>query len=368
MIRYNVRSRYLVDVINDVRDRKLILAPYFQRKLVWRLAHKVDFIKTILLGYPFPEIFITRGNIDVTTMQTTSALVDGQQRMTTIKEFIEAKFAVDDRKYSDLSPIEKEAFLKYEIAIIDLDLEQDDAQIIEIFKRLNRTFYALSAIEKLSTEYGASEFMLTAKLLAGELKRDPEAEEIIDPNRHEYDPNITEAFMQFAGQQQITAYVRLVLESPIFSKYEISRQVHLMFTLNVMATNLDGYYNRNENATRQLEARADTFPERQQIIDRIEAAAAYFNRFRFRVESFWFKKTNAFTLLLTLCEYHEHLERLNHAALKTALAQFGDNPPADYALAAKEGVNNKRERMLRARYAREIFGHAAGIVLNVLGV
>ena len=104
MIRYNVRSRYLVDVINDVKDRKLILAPYFQRKLVWRLGHKVDFIKTILLGYPFPEIFITRGNIDVMTMQTTSALVDGQQRVTTIKEYIEDKFAVDDRKYSDFSP------------------------------------------------------------------------------------------------------------------------------------------------------------------------------------------------------------------------------------------------------------------------
>jgi hypothetical protein len=361
MIRYNVRSRYLVDVINDVKDRKLILAPYFQRKLVWRLAHKVDFIKTILLGYPFPEIFITRGNIDVTTMQTTSALVDGQQRVTTIKEYIEDKFIVDDRKYSGFSPTEKEAFLKYEIAIIELDLEQDDPQIIEIFKRLNRTFYALSAIEKLSTEYGSSEFMLTAKLLAGELKRDPEAEEIIDPGRHEYDPNITEAFMQWAGRQHITAYVRLVLESPIFTKYEISRQVHLMFTLNVMATNLDGYYNRNENATRQLEGRADSFSERQAIVDRIEAASAYFNRLRFRVDSFWYKKSNAFTLLITLCEFHEHLERVNHTALKSALTHFGDNPPADYALAAKEAVNNKRERTLRSRYVRDIVTRAGGM-------
>jgi hypothetical protein len=281
--------------------------------------------------------------------------------VTTIKEYIEDKFPVDDRKYSDFSPTEKEAFLKYEIAIIELDLGQDDPQIIEIFKRLNRTFYALSAIEKLSTEYGSSEFMLTAKLLAGELKRDPEAEEIIDPDRHEYDPNITEAFMQWAGQQHITAYVRMVLESPIFTKYEISRQVHLMFTLNVMATNLDGYYNRNENATRQLETRADSFPERQEVVDKIEAASAYFNRFRFRVDSFWCRKSNAFTLLLTLCENHQHLARLNHTALKSGLTQFGENPPADYALAAKEAVNNKRERTLRARYVQEIVANAGGI-------
>ena len=80
--------------------------------------------------------------------------------MSTIKEFIEDKFSVDGSKYSQLSPIEKEIFLKYEIAIIDLDLQQEDPQIIEIFKRLNRTFYALSMIEKLSTEYRSSEFML----------------------------------------------------------------------------------------------------------------------------------------------------------------------------------------------------------------
>src|ERR1700684_3934809 len=100
MIRYNVRSRYLVDLINEVREGKRTHAPYFQRKLVWRIAHKVDFIKTILLGYPFPEIFISRGAIDLQSMQSTSALVDGQQRMTTIREFIEDKFAVDSQKYS----------------------------------------------------------------------------------------------------------------------------------------------------------------------------------------------------------------------------------------------------------------------------
>jgi Protein of unknown function DUF262 len=361
MIRYNVRSRYLVDVVNEIKDRKLILTAFFQRKLVWRIAHKVDFIKTILLGYPFPEIFVSRGTIDLTTMQSTSCLVDGQQRMSAIKDYLDDKFTVDNGKYSELPAQAKEAFLKYEIAIIDLDLEQEDPQIIEIFKRLNRTFYALSMIEKLATEYGASEFMLTAKLLAGELKNDPEADEIIDPGRHEYDPNISEAFIKWAAQQKISAYVRLVLESAIFSKYEVSRQVHLMFTLNVMATILDGYYNRNENATRQLEVRADLFSERQEIVNKIEIAAAYFNRFRFRADSFWYTKSNAFTLLLTLCEYSDQLEQLNQPELKSALVAFGEEPPEVYALAAKEGVNNKKERTTRASHVREIVVRAGGV-------
>jgi hypothetical protein len=361
MIRYNVRSRYLVDVLNEIRGQKLILAPYFQRKLVWRLAHKVDFIKTILLGYPFPEIFISRGTIDVLSMQSTSCLVDGQQRLNTIKEFIEDKFAVDGMKYSQLSAREKEAFLKYEIAIIDLDLEQNDPEIIEIFKRLNRTFYALSMIEKLSAEYGSSEFMLTAKLLSGELKGDPEADEIIDPDRHEYDPNITPAFLQWAGEQRISAYVRLVLESSIFTKYEVSRQVHLMFTLNVMATILDGYYNRNDGATRRLDSQADEFAERQEIVDKIEVAATYFNRLRFPANSFWYAKSNAFSLLMTLCEYSATLQSLEPSILKKALISFGDDPPDEYALAAREGVNNKKERGLRATHLRSVLDQSVRI-------
>ena len=140
-----------------------------------------------------------------------------------------------------------------------------------------------------------------------------------------------------------------------------------MFTLNVMATILDGYYNRNDSATRYLETRAESFPERQDIANKIEAAAAYFNRLRFRADSFWYTKSNAFTLLLTLCEFSDRLEALDYAALKRGLVSFSDNPPEDYALAAKEGVNNKKERTLRAGYVRGIANSAGGNAQARLG-
>ena len=47
MMKYQVRSKDLMDVINEIDGRRLILSPYFQRNLVWRLIHKIDFIKTI---------------------------------------------------------------------------------------------------------------------------------------------------------------------------------------------------------------------------------------------------------------------------------------------------------------------------------
>ena len=139
MIKYQVRSKDLIDVVNEVKSRRLIMSPYFQRNLVWRQIHKIDFIKTILLGYPFPQIFIAKGNIDLATMTTTSCIVDGQQRMNTIFEYVKGEFKVDNKFFDDLDVKEKETFLKYQIPIIDLDIDNNDPEIIEIFQRLNRT-------------------------------------------------------------------------------------------------------------------------------------------------------------------------------------------------------------------------------------
>ena len=87
MIHYKLRSRAIVDIVKDIEEGNIILSPFFQRNLVWRIAHKVDFIKTILEGYPFPEIFMSRGTLDLETRRSTSFIVDGQQRMNSIKEF-----------------------------------------------------------------------------------------------------------------------------------------------------------------------------------------------------------------------------------------------------------------------------------------
>ncbi|WP_341708926.1 DUF262 domain-containing protein, partial [Halopseudomonas sp.] len=80
MIDYRVRSVSLLNLFNEIRNGRLIPDAYFQRNLVWREVHKIDFIKTILLGLPFPQIFISKGKVDVETMSTVSCIVDGQQR------------------------------------------------------------------------------------------------------------------------------------------------------------------------------------------------------------------------------------------------------------------------------------------------
>jgi len=156
MIRYQIRTVALVNVINDIKSKRLVPNAYFQRSLVWRDVHKHEFIDTILKGYPFPQLFFSRGRINLETMSSTACIVDGQQRSNAILEFVLDVFPVNGKYYSELSDEVKASFLKYEIGVVELDLDNDDPQVREMFKRVNRTSSSLTAIEKLSSEYGAT--------------------------------------------------------------------------------------------------------------------------------------------------------------------------------------------------------------------
>lgn len=80
-LRYQVRSREIVDLYHAMRAGRLTLTSYFQRNLVWRDTHKRDFIDTILKGYPFPQIFLARGPMNLETLEASQCVVDGQQRL-----------------------------------------------------------------------------------------------------------------------------------------------------------------------------------------------------------------------------------------------------------------------------------------------
>ena len=82
-------SRKIGDLLTDMREKTLIPNPEFQRRLVWSNKHKNAFIKTVLGGYPFPEIYIAAGKVDLDTGKRTVMLVDGQQRLGTLRQYNE---------------------------------------------------------------------------------------------------------------------------------------------------------------------------------------------------------------------------------------------------------------------------------------
>lgn len=352
MTKYQVRSRELIDIVNEIKNKRLIMSPYFQRNLVWRQLHKVDFIKTILLGYPFPQIFIARGSIDLETMSTTSCIVDGQQRMNSIHEYLKDSFKVDNRYFSELNPKEKEAFLKYQIPIIDLDIDNEDPEIIEIFQRLNRTFYALSGIEKLSTEYAASEFMLLAKFMSKEFKLNNNEEE--DNLPLQIDPNIPNSFIDWASSKKTKHYDKLLIDEGIFTAYELTRQVHLTFTLNLMSTYISDFYNRNDFINRHLEEYSETFQRKDEVFDILDLASNKYIKLKLKKKSYWYNKANAFSIMCLFTKNWDRIKDLDEKTIKESLEHFEQELPLDFQIAAKEGVNNKQERLIRNKHLMKV--------------
>jgi uncharacterized protein with ParB-like and HNH nuclease domain len=71
-----------------MQEGRINLYPKFQRDLVWNDSHKSRFIETILMGLPFPEIFLMYSPRDTTSPISTFEVVDGQQRLATIHQYI----------------------------------------------------------------------------------------------------------------------------------------------------------------------------------------------------------------------------------------------------------------------------------------
>ncbi len=65
------------------------LDPAFQRRNVWAASAKSRFIESLFLGIPIPQILLS----SKTGMKNSFLVLDGKQRLLTIKEFLEGRFA-----------------------------------------------------------------------------------------------------------------------------------------------------------------------------------------------------------------------------------------------------------------------------------
>ena len=157
----------ILNIYNGIKSENINLAPDFQRKLVWNDTHKENFIDTILRGYPFPEIYIAEGDIDVDNpSKVVKLVVDGQQRLSTIVQYIDGDENWKLKNipaFKDLSKENKEKFYYYKVVIRSLGhLKEED--IKEVFKKINSVNYALNAMEVTNALYDG-EFISTANII-----------------------------------------------------------------------------------------------------------------------------------------------------------------------------------------------------------
>jgi hypothetical protein len=255
-------NRRIGELINDIEEGRLNIRPAFQRRLVWTNTNKEQFIDTVLQGYPFPEIFVGNGELDINTSKRTNWLVDGQQRISTLRDYFKGTKEILCKTipaFSTLSPEEKTRFLDYVVAVRDLGTI-GEAKIKEIFKRINSTDYALKSMEKLNAMFSGAYNQYCEQL-----------------SRHEF----------FARHNT-------------FSQGNIKRMYDVTFCVILVTTLQAGYYRRDEKNREYLERYNDDFPHGREIDAALEVIFAFIDTCAFRSDSRAWKQTDLFTLLVEL--------------------------------------------------------------------
>ena len=135
------------------KDGQLILAPEFQRNSVWPRVAKAYLIDTILNDRPMPLFFFQRGR-SAQTGRPVYSIIDGQQRLKAIFDFIEDRFSLSasgnapyaGKHYSHLRPAHQDQIRTYDIMVEELS-GYGDTDIRDIFVRMNKYVVKLSAQE-----------------------------------------------------------------------------------------------------------------------------------------------------------------------------------------------------------------------------
>ena len=166
---FDRNKKTVKSIYEDFTAGTLTVDKSYQRRHVWMPQDKVRLIETILMGLIVPEVFFWPAHIDPETGNTLVHIVDGQQRIDAIVDFIECKYklnskflldekvkeAYGDLDFSDLPPEAKTAIWTYKLSVVDIDKSWDMEQIKMMFYRLNLTNYNLNEQEKRNSKNSA---------------------------------------------------------------------------------------------------------------------------------------------------------------------------------------------------------------------
>lgn len=149
----------IADLVKWLDERSLIVNREYQRgQGLWPLNARSYFIDTVLHGFPFPKVTI-RQTIDLKTKKSVREIIDGQQRIMTIYDFVQNKLRLSSVSkeyksydFSDLSNEEQESFLSYEVSV-DTIIAASEEEVLEVFRRMNSYTLPLNDQEKRHATY-----------------------------------------------------------------------------------------------------------------------------------------------------------------------------------------------------------------------
>lgn len=319
----NVKLRKL---LTDLRTEKLIPKPDFQRRLVWANKHKNAFVRTVLEGLPFPEIYIAAGDVDLISGEGKEVLVDGQQRLTTLFHYFSGskiiKLERDIKPYKDLGDNGQKQFLEYDVVVRDLGAVEID-QIKEVFLRINSTSYSLNPMEINNARYDGA-----IKKFAEKISKEP----FFDKNK-------------------------------IFSAADVRRMNDIRFVLLMISTILSTYFHREAELETFLEKYNDEFEFADNLEDELLYVFSFTDTLNFQPNARIWNKADLFTFIVELHKiFFKDKNKLKKDDLETSIKLFYDfvsnfnpedpnpNTPSEaiqYYETIQRGTNDKGNRMKR---------------------
>lgn len=162
---FSRNSHKINDIYTKFKDEVWIIDKTYQRRKVWGVKDNIRLIETILLNLVIPEIYIWDFDTDPISGKTITHIVDGQQRINAIFDFIQGEYKLQskhlisedikslygDKTFEQLPEEVRKNFWRYEISVVNLNGFTLD-EIRHMFYRLNLTDYSLNDQERRNSQ------------------------------------------------------------------------------------------------------------------------------------------------------------------------------------------------------------------------
>lgn len=329
MDRVDYQPLLVQDLVTWHKNGEIDASPWYQRRSVWTRPQKAYLVNTLFEQKPIPTLYF-RHSIDLEQEKSMREVVDGQQRIRAIIDYVEGGFAArhpsykQKVKHKQLKAEEKRKFRETQLSGGWL-LGASDPDVIEVFGRLNSVSKTLNPSEKRNSKF------------SGEFK-------------------------QFC-LHQAASRVRLWRDLGVFNSNAIARMQEIQFIAGIVLNLRQGLSDYSDQKLDKLyKANDEEFPEVNEIERRLESCFTTIASMPKTVftDTIFSRQPLFFSLVLVL----DGLTRVKSKTLQESLLEIdrrfnADTPvnertrvDADFYEACQSSTQRIKSRKIRDRYLR----------------
>lgn len=295
MQRYlNTTQRTVVWFKKAFEAGELVLKAPFQRNPVWSDRQKSSLIDTILLEYPIPELYMQE--LTDANGEQRHVLVDGQQRIRAVLSFIANELEMDEESphwaglsFDDLAADDRKKLFEYNF-VVRLLPEMPDEELRAIFQRINRNTVTLNAQELRHATYWGPFIKLMEEL----------------------------ADLEFWAT------------TSLFSANERRRMLDVEYVSELAVAYLNGLQNKKKNLEEFYQQYETRFEQNEQVRTAFVMILGETDRLLPTIsKTRWRKKSDFYTLFLTLAKYLDKIPLSSDQRSKVSIALQGFGETVD---------------------------------------